>query len=325
MNQAAFYLGIDGGQSHTEAVIAEANGNILGRGLGGASNHAEQPGGRERLQKAIMESVGQALYKARLPLMSEIRFASAYCAMTGSADYKAEIIGDILQTDKLVAAHDAPAALFGATAGKPGVVVIAGTGSVVYAENEKGENLTVGGWGYLFGDQGSGFWLTMELARLEIDYFNRTGKLTSKGGQLIKFFSCQDLRELVKRVYSEQISRDDFASFAQQIHEWADAGDQIIADVFINGCGKELATLVSIAVKRIEFENGLLVTPVGGNFRGATLQKSFSSWLHKTLPQASVIKPRFSPAVGALLLAYREAGLSITDNHLINLEKSILE
>ena len=55
--QSEIFLGIDGGQSHTEAVIADGGGNILGRGIGGASNHAEVPGGRLRLQKAIGDSI----------------------------------------------------------------------------------------------------------------------------------------------------------------------------------------------------------------------------------------------------------------------------
>ena len=67
-------MGIDGGQSHTEAIIADENGIILGRGLGGASNHAEIPGGRERLENAIKDSVGEALKNANLPPIDETDF-----------------------------------------------------------------------------------------------------------------------------------------------------------------------------------------------------------------------------------------------------------
>jgi N-acetylglucosamine kinase-like BadF-type ATPase len=67
------FLGVDGGQSHTEAIAADEAGRILGRGFGGASNHAEQPGGRERLRNAILESVGAALKKANLPPLGRLR------------------------------------------------------------------------------------------------------------------------------------------------------------------------------------------------------------------------------------------------------------
>lgn len=321
MNKPQLFLGIDGGQSHTEAVVADEHGNILGRGIGGASNHAEQPGGRERLHKAILESVGAALKNARLSINSDAFFVSAHCAMTGGADYKEEIIRSIFKAGKLIVAHDAPAALFGATAGKPGIVVIAGTGSVVYAENENGENLTVGGWGHLFGDQGSGFWLTMELIKLEIDYFTRTGLMTERGKELLKFFSCQNLREFVLKVYGEEISRDRIAAFSQKIHEWADSKQKEIAKILIGSCAKELATLVAIAANRVMFSSDLIIAPVGGNFRGEHLKASFTEWLKRPLPEAVIIEPQFNPAIGALLLAYREADVAITNNILTNLPK----
>ena len=129
--KSKMFLGVDGGQSHTEAVVADAEGNILGRGNGGASNHAEQPGGRERLKKAVIKSVGEALRipnsKFQIPdagFQIPDLFASAHFGMTGGADYKKEIIGEIIRAEHLKVGHDAPSALFGATAGKPGIVVI---------------------------------------------------------------------------------------------------------------------------------------------------------------------------------------------------------
>ena len=166
--QAKIFLGVDGGQSHTETIIADERGNVLGRGAGGASNHAEIPGGRERLVNAIRNSVGEALKNADLPALSEIIFASALCGMTGGAIYKEEIIGAIIKAENLSVGHDAPTALFGATAGNPGIVVVAGTGSVVYGINEKGETARAGGLGYLFSDEGSGFWLAAQMIRLAV-------------------------------------------------------------------------------------------------------------------------------------------------------------
>ena len=99
--KSKIFLGIDGGQSHTEAIIADENGIILGRGLGGASNHAEIPGGRERLENAIINAVGEALKNAKLPPIEEMIFASAHCGMTGGAIYKEEIIGAIFKAEKL--------------------------------------------------------------------------------------------------------------------------------------------------------------------------------------------------------------------------------
>ena len=84
------FLGIDGGQSHTEAIIAYEKGNILGTGFGGALDHGNLSEGRTRLKTAISESVNNALQEAGLPNIENIKFASAHCGLTGGADYKDE-------------------------------------------------------------------------------------------------------------------------------------------------------------------------------------------------------------------------------------------
>lgn len=215
------YLGIDGGQSHTEAIVADENGNILGRGFGGASNHAEIPGGRERLENAIKDSVGAALKQALLPPIEEIVFASAHCGMTGGAIYKDEIIRSILRADNLTVGHDAPTALFGATAGKPGIVVIAGTGSVVFGINEKNETARAGGLGYLFSDEGSGFWLAAQMIRLAIkehdDLIEKSGILE----MVLEFFGRAEIREITDDFYNGKLSRDEIASLAKRAHKTA--------------------------------------------------------------------------------------------------------
>ena len=190
------YLGVDGGQSHTEAILSDENGNVLGRGTGGASNHAEIPGGRERLQNAVKNAVGNALKAANLPPLEETVFASAHFGMTGGAIYKQEIIGALIKAEKLTVGHDAPTALFGATAGKPGVVVIAGTGSVVFGVNSSGETARAGGLGYLFSDEGSGFWLAAQMIRLAI---KENDDLIEPDGILrlvLEFFGRAEIREV---------------------------------------------------------------------------------------------------------------------------------
>ena len=155
-----YFLGIDGGQSHTTALIADSRGRILGRGNAGASNHTREAGGRERLILAVSQSVGEALQNAGLlknKAVREFKFFSAHLAMTGEPEDKVEIVNDLLRADHLVVGHDAPGALAGVFAGGEGVIVLAGTGSVACGETLDGRFARVGGHGYLFGDEGGGF------------------------------------------------------------------------------------------------------------------------------------------------------------------------
>jgi glucosamine kinase len=318
---ARIYLGIDGGQSHTEAVLADANGSLLGRGLGGASNHAEQPGGRERLRAAILDSVGAALQNAGLPPLGETVFAAAHCGMTGGAEYKEEIIESILKADKLTIGHDAPTALCGATAGQPGIVVIAGTGSIVYGENGKGETARIGGLGYLFSDEGSGFWLAVQIIKLAIR--EQDGLIEQAGLKdlVLGFFGYPEINRLTSDYYNEKISRDELAGLAKAVQDAA-AGNEAIAAQIKSGAAT-LVENVRAAAKHLQFDAEFSVSGVGGMFRGQTMNRFFRECLVKDVPNAIFVEPRFNPAIGALLLSYRQDGIKLSENLFANLEKTI--
>ena len=319
--KSQIYLGVDGGQSHTEAVIGDEYGNILARGLGGASNHAEVPGGRERLENAILDSVGAALKKANLLPTSETFFAAAHCGMTGGADYKREIIGAILKSGNLIIGHDAPTALYGATAGTPGIVVISGTGSVVYGENERGETTQIGGLGFLFSDEGSGFWFAAQTIRLAIK--EQDGLIEDSGLQKLVsgFFKVSKIRELTTAFYNEKVSRDEIAALAKVAHEAAENGNRILQNQIRFGA-EILVESVKSAAKRLQFTANFPVAGVGGMFRAKLMNQFFAETLREKLPDAKFVKPVFSPAIGALLLAFRQANIEITGRLLANLENS---
>ena len=320
-SDSSLFLGIDGGQSHTEALIADEQGKILGRGFGGASNHAEQPGGRARLRAAILTSVGEALNDAGLPPVDETVFRAAHCGMTGGADYKEEIIGALLKTEKLVVGHDAPTALCGATGGAPGIVVIAGTGAIVYGENEKGETARAGGLGYLFSDEGSGFWLAVQTIKLAVR--EQDGLLEPAGLKelVLDFFGYPEIGRLTSDYYNEKISRDHLASFAKAAQDAAAAGNELIAAQIKSGA-QTLVENVRAAAGRLRFDREFTVSGVGGMFRGEPLRRFFRECLTREVPAAVFLEPRFNPAIGALLLAYRQGGIKLSENLFANLEKS---
>ena len=319
------YLGIDGGQSHTEAVIADREGHILGRGSGGPSNHAEQPGGRERLRRAVIESVGSALKRGGVePAIGDTVFAAAHCAMTGGAQFKEEVISAILRARYLKVGHDAPAALAGATGGEPGLVVIAGTGSVAYGEKASGESLQVGGWGHLFGDEGSAFWISLQAVRRAMRADDGLAEPTGLAKLALDYFNCSNLRALALSVYGEEITRDRFATFAAQVHEAALAGDRKAREI-VNEAGRSLAMLAATTARRLRMTVEEARTAyVGGVFRSSLIREAFINTLSEQWPVGRVIAPRFDPATGALLLAYRAAGCEISESLLANLQQETM-
>ncbi len=315
------YLGVDGGQSHTEAIIADERGNILGRGTGGASNHAEIPGGRERLRNAILKSVGEALRNSNSKFQISDLFASAHFGMTGGAEYKEAIIGEIIRADYFTVGHDAPTALFGATAGKPGIVVIAGTGSVVFGINDGGETARTGGLGYLFADEGSGFGLAAQTIRLAIKEHDNIIENDGLLELVLKFFGKNEIRQITDDFYNGKISRDEIAKLARHAHDAAQNGNDTLKREISAGIEVLVKNVKSVADK-LNFRDGFPVSGVGGMFRGTLFKQTFVTVLKDKVPFADFTEPCFGPATGALLVAYRQAQVEITADLLKNLENT---
>src|ERR1035441_351587 len=149
------YLGVDGGQSGTTAVIGDDGGRILGTGHAGPCNHAAEGEGRAKLERAVTGSVGAACAQAGLDAAA-VRFEAACFGMSGGPDDKREILAATLRVERLVVTNDAVISLAGATTTGQGIVTIAGTGSIAFGRNPAGRTARAGGWGYIFGDEGGG-------------------------------------------------------------------------------------------------------------------------------------------------------------------------
>ncbi|HEX4946465.1 MAG TPA: BadF/BadG/BcrA/BcrD ATPase family protein [Blastocatellia bacterium] len=322
-----YYLGIDGGQSHTTALIADANGFILGRGLSGPSNHTRGPGGRERLERAVSESVSDALREAGLMergSASDFYFHSAHLAMTGEPEGKREVIEHLLSAEHLVVGHDAPGALSGALAGQTGIIVLAGTGSVAYGEMQVNQNIIwharIGGHGYLFGDEGSGFWIGKESLRLALHLEDRDlpeGEAFRTA--LLTHFKRDSLKSLAEDFYADLITRDQLASFTMRVDRLARQSDEIALG-FLQQAAAHLAELAeATALKLGATRRRVQVSYSGGVFNSKLLLRHFKTRVKELLPKAQVVAPHYGPDIGALLLAYRNAEKKITKQLLKNL------
>ena len=322
-----YYLGIDGGQSHTTALIADANGFIVGRGLAGPSNHTREAGGRERLERAVSESVCDALRAAGLMergSASDFYFHSAHLAMTGEPEDKIPLVEHLLSAEHLVVGHDAPGALSGALAGETGIIVLAGTGSVAYGEMQVNQNsiwqARIGGTGYLFGDEGSGFWIGKESLRLAIHMEERDlpdGEAFRTA--LLTHFKRDHLKAIAEDFYAGLISRDQLASFTTRVDRLAKQGDEIALS-FLQQAAANLAELAeATAIKLGATRRRIQVSYGGGVFNSKLLLRQFKATVKELLPKAQVVAPHYRPDIGALLLAYRNAGKKTTKQLLKNL------
>lgn len=325
-----FFLGIDGGQSHTTALVADVQGRLLGCGHAGASNHTRAPGGRERLTNAVNQAVGVALQQAGLLGLGTVRtfpFTSAYLALTGAPEDKIAIVNELLSAEFLKVDHDAPGALAGAHAGQPGVIVLAGTGSVACGEafDTRGERhyVRVGGRGYLFADEGSAFAIARQALSLALRRADRVADQVNGYDELqtalLEHFARPDLTSISEDVYAGILSRDQLASFAAVVAALAECGTPL-AQQLMDQAAEDLAELAEAVTKRLQAAEPLDISYHGGVFKSPRLFAQFSAASARRLPRARLVVPRFTAPIGALLLAYRQAGRVITPQLLDQLE-----
>jgi len=295
------YAGVDGGQTATQAVIGDDSGVILGRGEGGPANHVDEPGAHERLRRAVGDALRGALRSAGIP--SATLLESVHVALTGEVEpRRTAAVGEIVRAMRLTVGHDAPAAWMGAFAGAPGVVVIAGTGSVSYGRNGEGRDVRVGGWGYLFGDRGSAFWLAAEAIRRALDVHDR-GRESALGDAARHHFGVGALTEIPAAFYGRALSRDRLASFAPLVTAMARDGD-VAAEGLVAEAGHALAELAGVALDRLDMRAGL-VAAVGGMASDALVRAAMQREL--SLRGAEMREPQAEPVVGALWLARAES------------------
>jgi len=300
------YLGVDGGQSSTSAVIGDETGRVLGRGEAGPCNHVESGEGREKLVAAISESVSAAVRAAGLG--PEAEFAGACLGMSGGAEDKRDLIASIVKAGALEVTDDARIALLGATGGGPGIIVIAGTGSIARGQNRAGKRARAGGWGYIFGDEGGGFDLVRQSLRAALRHEEGWGPATTLGPLLLEATGASSANELLHWFYTRDFPRDRVAGYAPLVDRAALEGDGV-ARTLLQQAAQQLATL-SGNVRAQLFEKGesVLVVPIGGLFRSKVIAEWFRI-LIELEPGSTVGVARYDPACGALLVAYRNAGL----------------
>ena len=297
-----YFLGVDGGQSGTTAVIGDENGHILGTGRGGPCNHVAAGEGRERLRRAITESVAAARAEARLA--AEIRFAAACCGMSGGPEDKRSILEELLPADRLVVTTDAAIALAGATESGRGIIVIAGTGSMAFGRNEAGFTARAGGWGYLFGDEGSAFDIVRQALRSSLRMEEGWGPATALRQKLLESASTATANQLMHRFYEPEWPRDRIAALAPMVDEAALEGDPVAREI-LQHAAVELAILAaSVRAKLWQREESTDVSYSGMVFNSNSLRFEFKELVEvKSYTKCGPAKR--TPAEGALLEACR--------------------
>ncbi len=303
-----FFLGVDGGQTSTQAVLGDDSGKILTSATGGPCQHISGQDRQEKFRKTIQGLLDDTFEAAGLSRESVLQ--AACFGMSGGPDDKRRLLEEITPSDKVLVTTDAEVALAGATNGGAGIIVIAGTGSIGYGRDENGNSVRCGGWGYVIGDEGGSFDIVRRSLRKALAAEEGWGQPTSLLKVLLLATGAQSANELLHQFYTPLWPHERVAQLTKRIAVAADDGDEAALEILseagtlLANIGKRIAGMLS---KRVN--SNLMVYPCGGVFGNEHVLNAFKRSLNSKYLLVS--KPAHNPAQGALLLAYRASRLNV--------------
>ncbi len=303
------YLGIDGGGTRTRAILVDTHGVIHGEGEAGPANYHNV--GLEGAGTALRLAAENAWRAAGVP------FAPAAACFAGLAGMKAGIdfsrLSEVAATAGLAApgritvANDLHNALAGGLAGRPGVALIAGTGTNCLARDASGATFMCGGWGWLLDDRGGGIGLALAGLRAATRAADGRGAGTELLPAALAFFGVDEPDELLARLYCPPVAPGEVAPFAKIVTRLA-AGDAAAIAVLDEGAAA-LAELVAGAVRKLTFSESPEVVVLGGCARsGAPYQPRVERAICSAVPGAKLVEPVYPPHYGAALNVLAAAG-----------------
>lgn len=292
-----YFLGVDGGQSSTTAIIADQTGRVLSIGTGGPCYEVEAA-----IRGALQDKIG-------------LHFRAACLGFSGGPNDKEELVRKLISADQYAVTNDGMIALIGATGGAPGIIVVAGTGSIAYGRNARGETGRAGGWGYIYGDEGGGFDITREALRAALRMEEGWGPPTTLRNKLLGATECESANDLMHRFYTTDFPRPKIAGYSKLVDEAAREGDRIAIEI-LNREAQHLAGFAA-SVRGALFEPGEdpIVCPVGNVYRSEILRQRFE------MLAGNCRDPLYGPASGALIEAARLAGVALDTSALPRAEK----
>ena len=295
----AIFLGIDGGGSKTSCLIGDET-SILGSGSAAGSNLVRV--GEAQARKALASAIRQACAVAHVatPQIQRVCVGLAGAARPEISELVHRIVSELIPGEVKVVG-DMVIALEAAFGSGPGVIVIAGTGSIAYGRNAEGQTARAGGWGFAISDEGSGHWVGRVAVGAAIRaHDGAEGENTLEG--LMKSWRLETREQLV--LAANATPPADFAALFPAVLSLADAGDPIARDV-LTQAGSELAKLARTVIRRLFPQSGAVPVAMSGGVFGSSplVRQVFYNNLRSEYPDALLNPSVIEPVQGALELA----------------------
>lgn len=301
-----FVLGIDAGGSKTVCLRADSDGAVRRSARGPGANLAVL--GELEVEKVLYELMEQVLTDEQSGAAAAICLGIAGVDRAEDAAVIRGILRRIGQKAPVLVVNDALIALEAGAGDGAGIVIIAGTGSICYGRNDKGQAARAGGWGYVLADEGSGWWIGQRAIMAVMRQFDGRGPSTSLTPRVLAHFGVAEPFQLVYEVYYRDTRRRLIASLSEAVQAAVDEGDPVAREI-IDAAAGELVIGVRSVAERLEMRGVQFPLVLAGSiFRVLPALKA--DVIQRVAEVAPRSQPRLldaEPALGAVRLALAEA------------------
>ncbi len=315
-----YVLGIDGGGSKTVCVLMDGERRVLGCGYGGASNY--QCVGVNAARDAIVSAIFMAV-SGGLKFTGKITISAICLGLAGvGRPHDFEVVKSIvkylescdllpisweLQENNIVICNDALVALVGGVGDDVGIVVAAGTGSIVFGRNHQGVTKRVGGWGYILGDEGGAYKIAVAGMQAAMKSYDGREISTRLIEDFKQYLSLESIENLLEIVYRHGWGVKDVAALAPIVDNAAASGDEV-ANNIISDAVQDLVDATFTVVKAIfNTSDAFEIVTTGSVWLGKSkIRERFTQAILKNLSSVKIILPKSEPAYGAALLALKK-------------------
>jgi N-acetylglucosamine kinase-like BadF-type ATPase len=297
-------LGIDVGGSKTICLLGDDKGQVVATARGAGANL--QAVGELELEK-VLHSVMEEAVGAAVATPSVICLGIAGVDRPDDATVVRSIMSRIGYKARILVVNDALIALQAGIGGAEGVVIVAGTGSIAFGRDRLGRAARAGGWGYLLGDEGSGYWIGRLALRAIVRQADGRGEATSLTPRLLAHFDVQRPEELIQKVYRQDLKPSAIAALARHVEQASHDGD-VLATAIINRSARELVSAARSVTAQLNFTNDeFAFVLAGGLFQlMPCLLQEVTQLLPTIAPRSRTLHLEVEPAFGALELALAE-------------------
>ena len=298
-------LGIDAGGTKTVCQLADADGLVLAEARGGGANL--QAVGELEVEKALHQVMDEVLGDRGI-------VPAAICLGMAGVDRESDaaiirgLMARIGHKARILVVNDALIALEAGVGDAPGIVIIAGTGSIVYGRNARWEAVRAGGWGYLLGDEGSGYWMGRLALRAVVREADRRGRPTTLTPRVLEHFGVRRPSDLIHEVYTQALRPTTIAALATHVQTSAAEGDGVALGIVESGAQSLVSAAEAVAARLAMQQDGFEFVLAGGIFRAVPLlAQEVTRSLPSVAPRARIHLLDREPACGAVRLALAEA------------------